>query len=100
MVNVNRSRYDQFGAKIRYHREKPYNDLVSSKPWKTFLTSGLEAYSYKVATIPATMEYRPDLIANAAYGSVNLWWLICTANGIMDPSTELKAGKQILVPII
>ena len=100
MVNVKKSRYSQFNSKIRYHRGKPYNDLVSSKIWKTYITEGLESYKFKVATIPASMEYRPDLISNAAYGSTSLWWLVCTANGIMDPSTELKAGKQILLPII
>mgnify|MGYP003651826038 CR=1 FL=1 len=100
MVSIKKSRYAQYGSKVRYHKGKPYNDLVSSRAWKNFLTKGLESFKYKVATIPASMEYRPDLIANAAYGSTSLWWLICTANGIMDPSTELKAGKQILIPII
>ena len=94
------SRYEKYKSIRRLHRGKPYQDLVSSKTWTKFITAGLEKARYKIATIPVTMEYRPDLIANAAYGNKDLWWLVCTANSIMDPSTELTAGKQIFLPIM
>ena len=94
------SRYEKYGATIRFHKDKPYDDLVSSKQWTRFITQGLERASYKISSIPVSMEFRPDLIADAAYGNKNLWWLICTANNILDPNTELVAGKQIFIPII
>tara|TARA_R110000765_G_scaffold395015_1_gene488722 strand:- start:262 stop:558 length:297 start_codon:yes stop_codon:yes gene_type:complete len=97
---VSNSRYNTYAASVRELRGKPYNDLVSSDNWKMFLTVGLEEMDYKIAMIPLEMEGRPDLIANAAYGNKNLWWLVCTANGIIDPSTELTSGKQITLPII
>ena len=100
MVNVTKSRYVSFSADKRIFRGKPYTDLVSSKTWKRFLTEGLDSFEYKVGLVPNDMENRPDLIANAAYGNYKLWWLICTANGIIDPTTELTAGKQLLIPII
>ena len=40
------------------------------------------------------MENRADLIALAAFGTDRLWWLICTVNGIIDP-TELIAGNRL-----
>ena len=94
------SRYAKYGARVRFHKGKPYNDLVSSKQWTNFITTGLERATYKITQVPVSMEFRPDLLADAAYGNKNLWWLICTANNIVDPNTELKAGKQIFIPII
>lgn len=100
MVQAFKSRYSTFNAIKRSHRNKPLKDLVNSKNWKTFLTDNLESYKYQVAIIPASMENRADLIARAAFGSEKLWWIVCTANGIIDPMTELVAGKQIRIPII
>jgi hypothetical protein len=100
MVKVFTSRYTTFDSIKRSHRGKPLQDLVNSKEWKSFLVDDLESYEYKVAIVPANMEFRADLIALAAFGSEKLWWLICTVNGIIDPMTELIAGKQIYIPII
>lgn len=100
MITTKSSRFVSFKALETTHRDKPFLDLVNSKQWKTFLVDTLENYRYNIAVIPASMEYRPDMIANAAYGTVNLWWVICTANHIIDPNTELVAGKEIRLPII
>lgn len=100
MVNISNSRFSTYMSTKRFHRDKPYMDLVSSKLWKAFLVDGLKKYDYKISVIPASMEFRPDLISGAAYGTEKLWWLVCTANAIIDPNTELVAGKQILLPII
>ena len=99
-MTLNTSRFVTYDALKTTHREKPFKDLVNSKTWKKYITTQLGAAKYRVAIIPASMENRPDLIANAAYGEKNLWWLICTANAIIDPNKELVAGKQILLPII
>jgi hypothetical protein len=41
---------------------------------------------------------RPDLLSYAFYGDVGLWWIICQYNGILDPLSELVAGKELLIP--
>ena len=94
------SRFQTYAALDTTHRGLPFKNLVSSKDWRSFLVDGLGTATYNVAVIPANMEYRPDIISFSAYGSVNLWWLICSANSIIDPNTELYAGKQIKIPII
>lgn len=93
-------RYTTYQSLNRTHRGKPIKDLVNSKEWKKFLTENLDSFSYNVAIIPVAMENRADLIALSAFGTEKLWWLICSANGIIDPTTELVAGKQIKIPII
>ena len=100
MIQAFTSRYTTYDALQRTHRGNPFVDLVNSKGWKNFLVENLNSMEYKVAIIPAQMEFRPDIISQAAYGTVNLWWLICSANSIIDPNTELVAGKQIKIPII
>lgn len=40
----------------------------------------------------------PDLISFREYGSHKFWWLINFANGIIDPFTELTAGRNIVIP--
>lgn len=94
------NRYGTYNADQRTHRGKPFKDLVNSPEWKKFLTENLESFQYQVAVVPTTMENRADLIALAAFGTDRLWWLVCTVNGIIDPTTELVAGKQIRIPII
>ena len=94
------SRYVTYDALKTTHRDKPFLDLVNSKKWKNFLVENLNEYNYNIAIVPASMEFRPDLIANAAYGTVDMWWVVCTANAIIDPNTELVAGKEIKLPII
>lgn len=44
-------------------------------------------------------EYRPDLVSQLAYGSVDFWWRIMQANQISD-IFEFKAGKNIRIPPI
>ena len=100
MAKTFESRFTSYEALERIHRGKPFRDLVNSNTWKSFIVENLESFSYKIAVIPANMENRADLIAQAAYGTDRLWWVVCTANAIIDPTTELVAGKQIKIPII
>ncbi len=100
MKSTRTSRFGTYNALDTTHRGRPFKNLVSSKEWKNFIVEGLGTATYNIAVIPTNMEFRPDIISFAAYGSVNLWWLICTANSIIDPNTELSAGKQIKIPII
>ena len=100
MVKAFTSRYKTYQALQRTHRGKPVQDLVNSQEWRSFLVENLETFQYKIAIIPNDMEFRADLISLAAFGTDKLWWLVCTVNGIIDPTTELVAGKQIKIPII
>lgn len=94
------NRYGTYEAVQRTHRDKPFKDLVNSAQWKKFLVENIDKIEYQTTLIPNNMENRVDLIALAAFGTERLWWLICTVNGIIDPTTELIAGKQIRIPII
>ena len=43
---------------------------------------------------------RLDLISQAIYGTVELWWLLAWANGIVDPFTEVIPGLRLVIPPI
>ena len=40
----------------------------------------------------------PDLIAYEFYGDERLFWIICLANRINDPFTELPIGTKLCIP--
>jgi hypothetical protein len=41
---------------------------------------------------------RPDMLSQRAYGKAMYAWLILQFNNIIDPETELVAGKEIFLP--
>jgi len=41
---------------------------------------------------------RPDLVAQKAYGNIDLWWAIYEFNNIRDPFFELKIGDILRLP--
>ena len=45
-------------------------------------------------------ENKPHLLGYLFYGDSSLWWIICQANGIIDPLTELVEGKQLRIPVM
>ena len=53
----------------------------------------------KFLLVTKGMEYRPDRVAQAAYGKslIALWWRIMEANGIFDVF-DLKAGITLRIP--
>jgi hypothetical protein len=51
----------------------------------------------RYAVITGSYEYRPDLVSQMAYGTVDFWWKIMEANGLKD-IWEFKAGLNILIP--
>lgn len=42
-------------------------------------------------------EYRPDLVSQNAYGTVDFWWKLMEANNIKD-IFDFKAGLNIRIP--
>jgi len=51
----------------------------------------------KYAVITPGSEYRPDLVSQSAYGTVDFWWKIMEANNLKD-IFEFKAGLNIVIP--
>lgn len=60
---------------------------------KNIPTSSKDRY----AVITKTMEYRPDLVSQQAYGTVDFWWKIMEANNLWD-IWDFKAGTNIRIP--
>jgi hypothetical protein len=56
-----------------------------------------ESPNDKFATITPGTEYRPDLVSQQAYGTVDFWWKILEVNKIKD-IYDFKAGKTIRIP--
>jgi hypothetical protein len=50
--------------------------------------------------LPTQYQYRPDLLANDAYGDPMLWWVFAARNPniIKDPIYDLVAGLQLYIP--
>jgi hypothetical protein len=42
--------------------------------------------------------FKPTLLGYLFYGDTSLWWVVCQANGIIDPMTELYEGRLLLIP--
>jgi hypothetical protein len=50
-----------------------------------------------VTVIPVSIQYRPDLLSQKKYGTVDFWWKIMEVNEIKDVM-NFKAGRTILLP--
>ena len=86
--------HDIFNASSVMHRGKPLSIEFSN------FIENIDNNDYKVAIIPEGMDGRPDLLAYQIYGTEKLWWAIMLANRIDDVTTQLIAGKKIIVPLI
>lgn len=52
----------------------------------------------RVYVVENIYEGRLDNISNAFYGEPRYWWVIAQFNNILDPSTEIVAGRALLIP--
>lgn len=43
---------------------------------------------------------QPDAIAYKHYKDSNLWWLICSYNGIVNPMTDMWLGQKLRIPTL
>jgi hypothetical protein len=77
---------------VYYYTE---NKLITFETYKR--NSIPESASDKYTVIKKSMEYRPDLMSKAAYGTVDFWWKILEANGMKD-IMEFKTGVNIRLP--
>lgn len=51
-----------------------------------------------VYTVENFFEGRLDLIAAAFYNEPRWWWVIAQHNNILDPFTEVVAGRVLIIP--
>ena len=77
---------------IIYYTE---NKLLTFSSYKKNETIFRKEDKYYVVT--AGTEYRPDLVSNIAYGTVDFWWKIMEANNIKD-IFDFKSGLNIRIP--
>lgn len=57
-----------------------------------------QVISFQFFTITDAEAGLPDAIAKRFYDTEELWWLICSYNGVIDPFEELVPGARIRVP--
>lgn len=77
---------------VIYYTENKLLTFTTYK--KTQITTSQKDKFYVIT--PGT-EYRPDLVSQTAYGTVDFWWKIMEANEIKD-IFEFKAGLNIRIP--
>lgn len=51
-----------------------------------------------IYAVPPAGEFRLDLVSAQFYGVPDLWWIIASVNGIIDPIVAVPTGTLIRVP--
>lgn len=84
------SRY--INSSVLYYSE---NNFITFETYKrpTIEAGGDDMYM----VIPASKQYRPDLVSNQVYGTVDFWWKIMEVNQIFD-ILDFKTGTNIRLP--
>ena len=84
------SRYSE--SKVIYYTD---NNFITFETYKKreYIPSSQD----QVSVIPNGMQYRPDLVSQKKYGTVDFWWKIMEVNGIKD-IYDFKAGMTIILP--
>ena len=53
-----------------------------------------------IYTVENFYEGRLDLIALAFLNDPRYWWVIAQLNNILDPVTEITAGRKLIIPTV
>lgn len=69
-------------------------DLLSAR----YIGALKEINSWRPHEVKFNEESRLDKIASKHYGADDLWWAIAVYNGIINPVTEVIAGKILKIP--
>jgi len=96
-MTISTNRFSTYTAETISHRSKNVKSIISSSRWGSS-HDYVKMLPARIATIPAGMEGRPDLISADVYGTPYYWWVICVANNIRDSFEQLEAGKLIRIP--
>ena len=95
-------RNTQFARYLPVSRSRPTGDA-----WLDPFSAGFvqEEFSLDEAItewteyrVPAEMGYSPEFVSQLFYNTVDLWWIICRFNGIIDVHSEFLPGTLIRVP--
>lgn len=54
--------------------------------------------SDQVYYVENRLEHRIDLIAHEFFGDSRLWWVIAQYNDLLDPHSEIVAGRMLVIP--
>jgi LysM repeat protein len=54
-----------------------------------------DAFFNQYAVVPGDTL---PLISYKAFKSISMWWIICSVNGIIDPTITLEPGRQLKIP--
>lgn len=60
-------------------------DWIANRPGDVFIVNDMTANT-------------PDLISYIKYGSEELYWIICLANKISNPFTDIPIGRKLFIP--
>jgi hypothetical protein len=82
------------------HKGKKTTSILNSSRYESIIKDINIIYKYDVASVPASMKNRPDLLANYYYGDPSNWWLIMFINNINDPFESLNPNQKIAFPKI
>lgn len=52
----------------------------------------------RVYTVENLYEGNPQVISTLFYGEPRYWWFICQFNNILDPISEIVAGRVLIIP--
>lgn len=58
----------------------------------------IKKLSTEVYVVTKANENRIWKISDQFYGSFDYWWLLCLVNDILDPTSEIPAGKHMVIP--
>jgi len=71
------------------------NNLITFKTYKRGEIGTTSRDKYFL--IDRAREFRPDLVAKAAYGIASLWWRIMQLNGMKD-ILDFRTGVTVRIP--
>ena len=74
----------------------PFLDFLDG----SYTSIGSALTKWRTHEVRAHDEYNLQIISDRYYGTVKLWWVIGTYNGIVNPLTELVAGTVLNIPTL
>jgi hypothetical protein len=88
--NVTPQHYENI---FNMHREDGYN--IYNLLQHVVIPDDLDPRLYELQSPVGGMPY--SVLSYRIYGTMNLWWLICTVNNIYDPTSLTKPGDVLKI---
>lgn len=76
---------------VRDHGSRDVYDIRTPLPFRP--VAGMREITLRASDTMHTLAFE-------FYGDAQLWWAIADFNGIFDPTTELAAGRMVVIPPI